>query len=169
MSLRVVFSMVGASCASAPAQHGALSASDASLLDCPRRCDCGDDAAALRVEFDYLEFECLIQLGLSTVFLNEMAGRETFYTVCERAITAPRSITSAIVPSWMLPTANVSPKAFPRITLYLLVPEAETTVFLVDLEDYDFDLSTYLGNLAWVLIFLVQERSLMWMSHQCLQ
>ena len=105
-----------------------------------------DDTFCILVEFDYLERQFFIQLSLRTVFFYQVfRSCETFYTIrqCYNGTLIQHFDDSSFV------NRTYSEYCFeyiPRIVFQLLVTQAQTTVFLVDFQNYYIDVCTNLSE-----------------------
>ena len=113
-----------------------------------------DDALGILVEFDYLEVEFLIDLGLRAVFLDEVLGSG------EALDSVGKLDNCALVEhlddgTLMYGTGSEHClEYFPGILLKLLVAQGEATVVLVDFEDDNFDVGADLGEFRRMFYFL---------------
>ena len=117
-----------------------------------------NDAFGIFVELDYLEVEFLINLSLSSVFLNEMFGsRETFYSVrqCDNRAFFEHFDNRSLMDRTY---CKHGLEYVPGIFFELFVSEAETTIFFVDFENLNFDIGTDLSKLRGVFDFLCPRK-----------
>ena len=106
-----------------------------------------DDALAVLVELDNLEWQSLAKCSLCAVFLYKvLRSSKALYTLLERYHSALLEQLDNLA---LVDAANgvSSLELIPRIVLELLVAKAQTTVLLVDVEYHNVDVGTSLCEL----------------------
>ena len=106
-----------------------------------------DDTLRVLVELNDLELECLTSLSLCAILLNEVLRCSEALNVLLECYDSTLLEHLGDLTLMDRTYAVFSLEYIPRIILELLVAKAETTVLLVDIQNDNVDLSTYLCEL----------------------